>query len=110
MTPGKTADNETEHEHGVVVEPGRPETARPPLYQVVLLNDDYTPMEFVVVVLETFFNMARERATQVMLHVHTRGKGVCGVFSREVAESKVAQVNEFSRVHQHPLLCTMEKL
>jgi ATP-dependent Clp protease adaptor protein ClpS len=77
---------------------------------VVLLNDDYTPMEFVVVVLETFFNMARERATQVMLHVHTRGKGVCGVFSREVAESKVAQVNEFSRVHQHPLLCTMEKL
>jgi ATP-dependent Clp protease adaptor protein ClpS len=110
MTPGKTADNETEHEQGVVVETSRPQTARPPLYQVVLLNDDYTPMEFVVVVLETFFNMARERATQVMLHVHTRGKGVCGVFSREVAESKVAQVNEFSRVHQHPLLCTMEKL
>ncbi|MBN8736849.1 MAG: ATP-dependent Clp protease adapter ClpS [Xanthomonadales bacterium] len=110
MTPGKTTDNETEREQGVVVEPGRPETARPPLYQVVLLNDDYTPMEFVVEVLETFFKMARERATQVMLHVHTRGKGVCGVFSREVAESKVAQVNEFSRVHQHPLLCTMEKL
>ena len=110
MTPGKTADNETEREQGVVVEPGRPETARPPLYQVVLLNDDYTPMEFVVEVLETFFKMARERETQVMLHVHTRGKGVCGVFSREVAESKVAQVNEFSRVHQHPLLCTMEKL
>jgi len=110
MTAGKIADNETEHEHSVVVETSRPETARPPLYQVVLLNDDYTPMEFVVVVLETFFNMARERATQVMLHVHTRGKGVCGVFSREVAESKVAQVNEFSRVHQHPLLCTMEKL
>ena len=65
MTSGKTADNETEHEHGVVVETSRPETARPPLYQVVLLNDDYTPMEFVVVVLETFFNMARERATQI---------------------------------------------
>jgi ATP-dependent Clp protease adaptor protein ClpS len=110
MTPEKTVDNETEHERGVVVAPSRPETARPPLYQVVLLNDDYTPMEFVVAVLQTFFNMAHERATQVMLHVHTRGKGVCGVFSREVAESKVAQVNEFSRVHQHPLLCTMEKL
>jgi ATP-dependent Clp protease adaptor protein ClpS len=94
----------------VVVERQTAKTEPPPMYQVILLNDDYTPMEFVVVVLETFFNMARERATQVMLHVHTRGKGVCGVFSREVAESKVAQVNEFSRVHQHPLLCTMEKL
>ncbi len=110
MAPTQKTDTGQEHEQGVVVETGRPETARPPLYQVVLLNDDYTPMEFVVVVLETFFNMNRERATQVMLHVHTRGKGVCGVFSREVAESKVTQVNEFSRVHQHPLLCTMEKL
>ena len=97
-------------EHGLAVETAKPETARPPLYQVVLLNDDYTPMEFVVAVLETFFNMNRERATQIMLHVHTRGKGVCGVFTREVAESKVTQVNEFSRSHQHPLLCTMEKL
>jgi ATP-dependent Clp protease adaptor protein ClpS len=110
VMPGKIPDNATEHEQGVAVAPSRPATARPPLYQVVLLNDDYTPMEFVVVVLETFFNMGRERATQVMLHVHTRGKGVCGVFSREVAESKVAQVNEYSRLHQHPLLCTMEKL
>jgi ATP-dependent Clp protease adaptor protein ClpS len=96
-------------QHGLVVEESRPEVARPPLYQVVLLNDDYTPMEFVVVVLETFFNMNRELATQVMLHVHTRGKGVCGVFTREVAETKVTQVNEFSRAHQHPLLCTLEK-
>lgn len=110
MAPPKPTDNDTDREQGVLVAPSRAETARPPLYQVVLLNDDYTPMEFVVVVLETFFNMARERATQVMLHVHTRGKGVCGVFTREIAESKVAQVNEFSRVHQHPLLCTMEKL
>ncbi|MGH8124685.1 MAG: ATP-dependent Clp protease adapter ClpS [Rhodanobacteraceae bacterium] len=110
MAPGKTTDNEAGQEQGVAVETSRPETERPPLYQVVLLNDDYTPMEFVVEVLEMFFNMAHDRATQVMLHVHTRGKGVCGVFSREVAESKVAQVNEFSRVHQHPLLCTMEKL
>ena len=102
-------DKRQEQQHGVVVEESRPEVARPPLYQVVLLNDDFTPMDFVVVVLETFFNMDRERATQVMLHVHTRGKGVCGVFTREVAETKVTQVNEFARAHQHPLLCTLEK-
>jgi len=102
-------DRRTEHGPGLVLEEARPEVARPPLYQVILLNDDFTPMDFVVVVLETFFNLDRERATQVMLHVHTRGKGVCGVFTREVAETKVTQVNEFSRTHQHPLLCTMEK-
>jgi ATP-dependent Clp protease adaptor protein ClpS len=102
-------DRRTEHGPGLVLEEARPEVARPPLYQVILLNDDFTPMDFVVVVLETFFSMDRERATQVMLHVHTRGKGVCGVFTREVAETKVTQVNEFSRTHQHPLLCTMEK-
>jgi len=100
---------EHEHELGVVVAPARPELQRPPMYQVVLLNDDYTPMDFVVAVLELFFSMTRERATQVMLHVHTRGKGICGVFTREVAETKVTQVNEFARSHQHPLLCTMEK-
>ena len=102
-------DPQREQQHGLVVEEARPEVQRPPLYQVVLLNDDFTPMDFVVVVLETFFNMDRERATQVMLHVHTRGKGVCGVYTREVAETKVTQVNEFSRSHQHPLLCTMER-
>jgi ATP-dependent Clp protease adaptor protein ClpS len=102
-------DPEIEHQRGLAVEVSRPEVQRPPLFQVVLLNDDFTPMDFVIVVLETFFVMNRERATQVMLHVHTRGKGVCGVFTREVAETKVTQVNEFSRSHQHPLLCTMEK-
>jgi len=102
-------DPQREQQHGLVVEEARPEVQRPPLYQVVLLNDDFTPMDFVVVVLETFFNMDRERATQVMLRVHTRGKGVCGVFTREVAETKVTQVNEFARAHQHPLLCTLEK-
>ena len=86
-----------------------PETKQPPLYKVVLLNDDYTPMEFVVHVLETFFNMNREKATQVMLHVHTRGVGVCGVFTREIAETKVHQVNEYSRQSQHPLMCSMEE-
>ena len=101
----------TEHErdHGVLVETSQPQVARPPLYSVLLLNDDYTPMDFVVDVLMRFFPMNLEKATQVMLHVHTRGRGVCGVFSRDVAESKVAQVNEYSRLNQHPLLCTMEK-
>ena len=98
-----------EQEHGVVVAPGRPRTARPPLYSVLLLNDDYTPMDFVVDVLLRFFPLNLEQATQIMLHVHTRGRGVCGVFTREIAESKVAQVNEYSRMNQHPLLCTMEK-
>ena len=78
------------------------------MFQVLLLNDDFTPMEFVVEILQVFFGMNREKATQVMLHVHTRGRGVCGVFTREVAETKVVQVNEFSRRHEHPLLCTME--
>jgi ATP-dependent Clp protease adaptor protein ClpS len=98
-----------ERDHGVAVETGRPEQARPPLYSVLLLNDDYTPMDFVVEVLVRFFGMDIERATQVMLHVHTRGRGVCGVFSRDVAESKVAQVNEYARLNQHPLLATIEK-
>ena len=101
--------NEQERDHGVAGETGRPEIARPPLYSVILLNDDYTPMDFVVEILVRFFALDVERATQVMLHVHTRGRGVCGVFSREVAESKVAQVNEYSRMNQHPLLCPMEK-
>lgn len=102
-------DRETEHQFGTALAVERPETAKPPLYQVIILNDDFTPMDFVIVVLETFFTMDRERATQVMLHVHTRGKGICGIYTREVAETKVTHVNEFSRSHQHPLLCTMEK-
>jgi ATP-dependent Clp protease adaptor protein ClpS len=86
-----------------------PKLKKPPLYKVIILNDDYTPMEFVVQVLETFFSMDRENATRVMLHVHTRGVGVCGVFTKDVAETKVSQVNDFSRSNQHPLLCTMEE-
>ncbi|BFI96338.1 MAG: ATP-dependent Clp protease adapter ClpS [Rhodanobacter sp.] len=103
-------ENEHESGHGLAVRAAKPEVARPPLFQVVLLNDDFTPMDFVVEVLRSFFGLDQERAVQVMLHVHTRGKGVCGVFTREVAETKVTQVNEYSRSHQHPLLCTMEKL
>lgn len=105
-----TPEHEHETEHGVAVEPSKPEVDRPPLFQVVLLNDDFTPMDFVVEVLRSFFNMDQEKAVQVMLHVHTRGKGVCGVFTREVAETKVTQVNDYARNHQHPLLCSMEKL
>ena len=90
------------------VEDSRPEVEEPPRYHVVLLNDDYTPMEFVVGVLEQFFDMDREQAIRVMLHVHTRGKGICGTYSREIAETKVNRVNLHSREHQHPLLCTME--
>jgi ATP-dependent Clp protease adaptor protein ClpS len=97
------------NDDGTTVEEAKPKLKRPPLFKVVLLNDDFTPMEFVVQVLEKFFALSREKATQIMLHVHTRGKGVCGVFTHEIAETKVAQVNEYSRRHQHPLLCTMEE-
>ena len=102
-------DTDTEYQRGLVVEEVKPRLKKPPLYKVVLLNDDYTPMEFVVEVLQTFFRMDRSRATQIMLHVHTRGKGVCGVFTFEIAETKAAQVNDYSREHQHPLLCTLEE-
>jgi ATP-dependent Clp protease adaptor protein ClpS len=101
-------DHQHEGDDGLVVQESEPELERPKMYKVLLLNDDFTPMEFVVHVLESFFAMPRHRATQVMLSVHTEGKGVCGVFTREVAETKVEQVNEYSRKNQHPLLCTME--
>ena len=87
----------------------RTKTQRPSLYKVLLLNDDYTPMEFVITVLERFFNKSREDATRIMLHVHHNGVGICGVYTYEVAETKVAQVTEFARQNQHPLQCTMEK-
>ena len=99
----------TDHEDGVIVQEEKPKLKSPPMYKVLLLNDDYTPMEFVVMVLESFFRMDQEKATQVMLHVHSRGVGVCGVFTREIAETKVTQVNDCSRANQHPLLCTMEE-
>ncbi len=96
-------------DNGLAVQEGKPKLKQPPMYKVMLLNDDYTPMDFVVQVLESFFQMDQEKATQVMLHVHTRGMGVCGVFTRDIAETKVALVNDFSRRNQHPLLCTMER-
>ena len=103
------SEEHTQQGHGLIVEEARPQTKRPPLYQVVLLNDDYTPMEFVVDVLERFFRLDRESATRVMLEVHMKGKGVCGVFTYEIAETKVAQVMTYSRDNQHPLMCTLEQ-
>jgi ATP-dependent Clp protease adaptor protein ClpS len=104
-----TQDPKQQQDSGLATEEARPKLKRPPLFKVLLLNDDYTPMEFVVQVLETFFALNRDKATQIMLHVHTRGVGVCGVFTRDIAETKVAQVNDYARHHQHPLMCTMEE-
>ena len=102
------SSNEDEPSLDIIVET-RPKTTRPPLYKVLLLNDDYTPMEFVVIVLERFFGMNHSQAFEIMLTVHKKGLAVVGVFSHEIAETKVSQVMDFSRKHQHPLICTMEK-
>jgi ATP-dependent Clp protease adaptor protein ClpS len=101
-------DDEAGGSTSSVVEEALPKLKRPSMFKVVLLNDDYTPMEFVVDVLERFFALGRELAVQVMLKVHTEGKGVCGVFTREVAETKAGQVNGFARENEHPLLCEIE--
>ena len=99
----------TKHDPSTVLERQESQTKPPPMYQVMLLNDDFTPMEFVVSVLQKFFGMDRERATQVMLTVHREGRGVCGVYPHDVAATKVDQVCSFSREHQHPLQCVMEE-
>lgn len=103
------SDNQNDLEEGVAIQEAQPRLKRPPLYKVILVNDDYTPMEFVVHVLENFFRMDRETSTRIMLEVHTRGRGICGIFTHEIAESKVELVNNYSRENNHPLLCTMEK-
>ncbi len=100
---------ESQHNRGLAVEEVRPEVKPPPMYKVVLLNDDFTPMDFVVDVIQTFFGLGHDRATQIMLHVHTRGKGICGIFTLEIAETKVVQVNEYARQNEHPLQCALEK-
>jgi ATP-dependent Clp protease adaptor protein ClpS len=94
---------------GTVLEAKKAKTKPPPLFKVLLLNDDYTPMEFVVAVLQKFFSMSREKATQVMLKVHREGMGVCGVYPRDIATTKVEQVVAYARKHQHPLQCVMEE-
>ena len=101
-------DNELDHSSGTLVLEEDPQVKEPPMYQVVLLNDDYTPMEFVVYVLQNFFGFDKEKATQVMLAVHTKGKGVCGVFTREVAETKSMQINNYSQQNEHPLVSEIE--
>jgi ATP-dependent Clp protease adaptor protein ClpS len=108
MAERKMGDQDTGIRSAVVTQT-KPKTQKPSMYRVLILNDDYTPMEFVVYVLEQFFNKSREDATRIMLHVHQHGVGVCGVFTYEVAETKVAQVVDTARRHQHPLQCTMEK-
>lgn len=104
------ANDPKEHiSDGLALQEARPKLKKPHMYRVVLLNDDYTPMDFVVEVLQSIFSMPHEKATQVMLHVHTKGKGVCGVFSFEIAETKVIEVNDYSRQNEHPLQCSMEE-
>lgn len=97
------------YDDGLALQETKAKLKRPPLFKVILNNDDYTPMDFVVHILELFFSMDRNNATRIMLEVHTRGRGICGIFTYEIAETKVSQVNIYSRENQHPLLCTMEK-
>ena len=104
--------DEQEHrgDEGLALKEAKPELKQPSMYKVLLLNDDYTPMEFVVTLLEKLFGLDRGKATRIMLQVHTHGKGVCGIYTYEIAETKVAQVSEYSQRHQHPLLCEMEEV
>jgi len=103
-------DIDYERDTGVAVAEAKPELSRPRRYQVVMLNDDYTPMEFVVEALEYFFGHSREAATKIMLSVHNEGKGICGVFVKDIAETKAEQVNQFARANEHPLLCDIEPI
>jgi len=99
----------TKHQNGELLEAQRTRLEPPKLYKVLLLNDDYTPMDFVIVVLQRFFAMDTEQATRIMLKVHNEGRGICGVFPRDIAATKVEQVSAFARQHQHPLACVMEE-
>ena len=105
-----STENDDDHGDGLAVATEKPKLKKPPLYQVVMLNDDYTPMEFVVHVLQSFFSLPLEQATHIMLTVHTKGKAVCGTFTRDIAEAKAQQVNAYARENQHPLLCEIEAL
>ena len=103
-------DDDPDKDDTLLLERTRPKLKKPPMFKVVILNDDYTPMEFVVHVLEAIFAHNRESATRIMLNVHKSGKGVCGIYSRDIAETKVTQVNSYSRENKHPLLCDMEEV
>ncbi len=108
MADNDDKDGDNGSQTGIITKT-RPKTKKPRLYKVLLLNDDYTPMEFVVLVLEQVFSKSREDATAIMLHVHQKGVGLCGVYTHEIAETKVTQVMDLAHDHQHPLQCTMEK-
>ncbi|MEH6579455.1 MAG: ATP-dependent Clp protease adapter ClpS [Amphritea sp.] len=108
MTNGQD-DLDQYHEKSATAEETKPEVKRPSMYRVLIFNDDYTPMDFVVQILMSFFAMDQEKATQIMLTVHTKGKAVCGVYTRDIAETKATQVNQYARENQHPLLCEVEK-
>jgi len=99
-----------ENDDDLAVQEAKPKLKKPPLYKVILLNDDFTPMDFVIEILMDFFAMSEQKATLVMLQIHTQGVGVCGTYSKDVAETKVYIVNEYSRAHQHPLMCSMEEM
>jgi len=103
------SDDEIDHDSSLMVQESRPDVEEPKRYRVILVNDDFTPMEFVVEILRIFFNLNEEAATRVMLNVHTKGQGVCGIFCKDIAETKVVMVNEFAKENEHPLLCIMEK-
>jgi ATP-dependent Clp protease adaptor protein ClpS len=102
------SEKQPQYLEGPIVQESKPQLRKPPLFKVILLNDDYTPMEFVVTLLELLFHKTREEATRIMLHVHQKGVGICGVFTREIAETKVRQVLGYAQEHQHPLQCTFE--
>ncbi|MFT7389234.1 MAG: ATP-dependent Clp protease adaptor protein ClpS [Candidatus Endobugula sp.] len=105
-------DGDNQHDYGdnLLVQEAKPVLKKPPMYRVLMLNDDYTPMEFVVYALESFFSMSREQATKVMLQVHTEGKAVCGVYTKDIAETKAAQVNRSAKDNEHPLLCEIDAM
>ena len=103
-------EDDYDFDEDLAVEEAKPKLKPPKQYKVILNNDDYTPMEFVIQILMTFFSMDHAKATRVMMSVHTKGKGICGTFSYEIAETKVDQVNEYSKINQHPLLCSMEEV
>ena len=103
-------ENETDADLGVITLENEPQLKEPPLFQVVLLNDDYTPMEFVVYAIQKVFGYEHERATQIMLSVHTKGKGVCGIFPKEIAEMKCAEMNNLAQINEHPLLTEIEPM
>lgn len=109
LTMSNGSEESQHSEGGIALQEAKPKLKKPPLYKVIMLNDDYTPMEFVVHVLEQYFDKRSEEAVRIMLHVHQKGVGMCGVYTYEVAETKVSQVMDLARQHQHPLQCTIEK-